>query len=334
MTNNTLFVFCSSLSTLLESGVPAERALRAAGRENPSSSLQKASNQAAELVSNGRSLTEALRAQNIFPSLLLQLVEAGERSGVLDRMLDELADFYAFRRRIRRSFLAAIAWPLIQYLLAILVLTIVAYVRRILNQSHAPVLMVPLIGYGIPLSALALFWLLGKSLGQIGVINRILLRLPLLGKVFLHRALARFHMVLSLMLEAALPVGEAVQRAFDAAGSNAFAKCGEKAVKSIEKGSTLTASLRETGMFSQSDLEILYTGEESGRIVEQLDLLARTHGEQAESCSSRLTVVASVVIWLAVATVLAYFIFSFFSEYLGRINRLAFLRCLVAHQIC
>jgi type II secretory pathway component PulF len=90
-------------------------------------------------------------------------------------------------------------------------------------------------------------------------------------------------------------------------------------VETIQRAGTLTEALRSTGLFPGEYLDIIAVAEESGKVSERLDWLSSHYAEKAESAMSMLATTIAVLIWLSVAVVIVFFIFTFFMRYIGGI---------------
>lgn len=319
-----LMSVCQTLATMLNSGVQIDRALTVAGEQSSSAQLRRALAHAAKRIESGSGLVESLQEQKVFSRLFLNLVEAGETTGALDRTLGELARLYELQHKLKMRFLGGITMPVLQYIFAVLVLALVPYVQGLLAAGPAnPSAMLPMLlgGYGIPIALVLSYFLILKPLGAARAFHEVVIHIPVLGGVARCLAVARFSLVLHLMYEAGVGLDESLDRSFRAAGNPAFATRGPRAAQIITDGGTLTQALRISGLFEREYLEVIAVGEETGKLSERLDWLASHYAHRSESAIATLTRAAAILIWCIVAGFIIYFIFKFFLQYVAIITR-------------
>lgn len=318
ISRKNLIWLSGTMRTMIDAGLPITRALEVLSGQAPGS-MGTALRRVRTRVDEGASLAEAFEAEGHFPELFLQLVDAGEASGTLERALGELARFYEFQQRQWRRFLSRIAWPVLQYCAAVLVISGTIYILNMIEGDPHGLLAGVLIGYGIPAGLIFLYRVVLRRVGATRPFHEIILMIPLLGQVTRRLALTRFSFVMYLMYEAGIPITEALQRALSATNNGAFAARAPAAVAAIERAGTLTDALRATGVFPREYVDIIAVAEESGKVSERLEWLSGHYAEKAESSMSTLASAIAILVWVAVATVIVYFIFKFYMRHIGNI---------------
>jgi len=248
-------------------------------------------------------------------------VDAGEQSGTLERTLHELSRYYEFQQRIWRHFLGQIFLPVMQYVAAVAVVALTMYILGFVAGeppwSPGTVL---LVGYGAPVGLVALYEVLVHGFGATRLCHEAILRIPVVGKVMEALALSRFSLVLYLMYEAGAPIMEGLRRAFEGTGNGAFAARAPKAVRTVQQAGSLTEAISSTGLFPQQYTDIMAVAEQSGKVSERLDWMARHYGERAEASMAALAAVIARLVWVVVAVVIISFIFKMFMRYVGAIE--------------
>ena len=316
LSRNQLAWFCRTLGSMLDAGLAVERALRSL-HSRASGRMKSVLQRVESGVGAGATLTEALERTGAFPDLFLRLVEAGEESGRLERILNELAEYYELQRRLWRGFLSQITVPAFEYVLAVAVMTFALYVLRALENPLGDPWVVLACGYGIPAALIAFYFLVLKPLGATRAMHEVLLRVPVLGGVVRSLALHRFSLVMQLSLEAGVSVTEAVQQAARATGNRAFEARGAGMADAIDQGADLTAAMTGSGLFPHEYMEIVAAAEESGKLSERFGWLASHHSDRAEHRLGLLAGAMGKLVWVAMAAVVVYFIFRVWSNYLG-----------------
>jgi type IV pilus assembly protein PilC len=313
---------CQSLSSLLDAGVQVSRALEVAAKQAGSPRLTKAVKDAAGRVDGGASLTGALRAQNCFPALFINLVEVGEKSGSMAEVFQELSRIYELKSRLWRRFLGQIAMPVFQYVAAVFVVSLARYIIGMIQDQPVSLWSGLIPGYGIPVVLIMSYFFFSKVLGGTRLFHEMLIRIPVLRAIFRAAALARFSLIWRLMLQAGFEAGAGLQQALEASGNAAFAARAGAAKLHLQKGDTFTDILSDTGLFPREYLEIVSIGEESGKLLEKLDWLVKEYTRRAEDALKVFTAAVAYLIWLMVACFIIYFIFTIFTGYISKISSL------------
>ena len=133
-----LAVVCRNLATMLYSGVPVARALQVAGRKGGDSLCREVFTDIAEQVRAGEELSDGMaRHGRRFPELVIDMVRLSEHSGALPEVLEHLAEHFDNIVALRRKFLSQITWPVIQFVAATGVVSLVIFVLGMLPGGEA-----------------------------------------------------------------------------------------------------------------------------------------------------------------------------------------------------
>src|SRR5262245_14319211 len=189
-------------------------------------------------LEQGDALEEALKEeQKLFPPLLVSLASVGERTGMLPEVFAELERYFLRQQQLRRQFFSQIAWPVTQFVLAVIVLSLLIFVLGQLTPATGPDgrpydplgmglrgasgALIFLAAVITPILAVfALYHLLARLLGGRAAMSRFLLRLPVLGPCLMALALARFCLALQLTTETGMSIGKALRLSLRATGNN------------------------------------------------------------------------------------------------------------------
>jgi type II secretory pathway component PulF len=284
---------------------------------------------AAELKS-GWNLRESLdRQPNVFPPLVVALTTVGEESGTLPEVMAEMEKYYVLQQRLQQDFWSQIRWPLLQLLVATLVIAMLILVLGSVKVADASGLK-PLdpLGFGLVgasgaiifLSAVAGAvvvllggcWLGRRLLGRSAWLEGFLLRVPLVGRCLRALAVTRFALALHLMLDSGVSVARALQLALLATDNAAFLAAYPKVEAGIQGGHGVAASLARARLFPQRFLGVIAVAEESGQLPEALRYQAAEYDEDSRRRLTLLTQVASGLVWLLIAVLLIATIFRMF----------------------
>lgn len=337
LSNKALAELCHRLAVETEAGIDIRRTWQreadsARGRIRPYFAGVR------DALGRGESLALALAGTGtIFPPMFLELVHVGEETGTLGRVMRRLERHYRRHVQAQRVFLAAIAWPMIELALAILVIGVLIWVLGEIarRQGGEPV---DMLGFGLTgtrglliytniIMAIALLigglvFAMRRGVLWTRALQRALIRLPGVGPCLEKLALARLAWALHLTLNVAIDLRRIVPLALRATQNDRYIRHTDQVVAAVTAGQPLAEALGRTGAFPPGFLDALAVGEESGQIVEATGRLANQYEQEAETAVHVLAVLAGVAVFVFVAAVLIWLIFRLYGSYLGTINDL------------
>jgi type IV pilus assembly protein PilC len=325
---DSLIDLCRSMRYSLASGRMPHDTMQLLATEGPRS-VRGVARRITRDLKSGWSLREAIEKQQAaFPPLFVALVAVGEEAGTLPEVLGELEKYYVLRQKMRRDFLQEIAWPVFQLLAAIAVIAGLIYISDIVRtRTGEPFdpLGFGLVGYEgakrfleVVLAAVVVsgftFWLLKRLLRRQALVERFLLRLPLVGPGLRAMVLARFCIALHSLLEAGLPVRKVLRLAFLASDHPAFTAALPRAEAALMQGNSITASLRAARVFPPDFLGRLAVAEDNGQLPDVLEHQAHELNERAGRRFIVLNRLTSWLVWLGVVVAIIFVIYHLFSE--------------------
>lgn len=335
-----LATLCRSLGTMLHSGVNLLKALKVVEQQQRTEFARQSLRQISDEVRKGTDLATALREQQpYFPDLLIEMVEVAERTGTLPEVLLGLADHYENLIRLRRTFLGAIAWPVLQLIAAIFIVAGLILVLGILagSQGGQPAfdpLGLGLFGvsgaltwlaycFGTAVALAMLYLLLTRGFRQAKAVHRVLLAVPVVGGCLRAFAIARFAWAYALTQQAGMDVKPSLEASLRATNNGAFIAAAPHILAAIMAGEEFTTALEITGLFPRQFLEMVRVGESSGTVPETLQRLSPQFEEQARRSLQALTSALGFLIWSLVALLIIVLIFRIFGSYVEMINKAA-----------
>jgi type IV pilus assembly protein PilC len=334
-----LIGLCRSLRHYLGAGLLLPQALRQQG-QRASASVRAVAERMAGRLEQGSGLHQVMRQEGgAFPPLMLSLVQVGERTGMLPEVFAELEKYYTRSQKLRQQFWSRAAWPLFQFVMAIVVLTGLIAVLGTFPVNQRPgapgydPLGLGLAGTGgaliflacvagLLLALLGGWWLIRRSLGGRARVDAFLLRQPALGPCLQALALQRFCLALRLTHETGMSIVEAIKLSLRATGNRAFEAQTDVATTLLREGEEVTTALTRTGLFPEDFLHILAVAEESGRLDEVLRHQADHYHEEAERRLTVLTALAGYGVWIAVGAVLIIAIFRLALSYFSMFDQI------------
>ncbi len=322
--------FTRQLATLIKAGVPLAEALGALAEQGDNKKLQMVLAEIRQKVNEGSSLADTLNAHpTIFPELYTNMVRSGEAAGNLDAVLARLADFLDAQQALRSKVSGALTYPIIMVLLGtvimgVLMVVVVPKITSIFQDMgktlpwNTAILIFASDLAGsywwalILLGALA-FWSYRRwsrrPKGR-AVMDRLRLRLPLLGPMVRFVAVARFARTLSTMLSAGVPVLTALEITKKVLNNTILEKVVEEARDAIREGESIATPLKRSGQFPSLMVHMVAVGERSGQLEAMLENVATAYEREVEGKVSRLTTILSPALIVGMALCVVFIVFS------------------------
>jgi len=331
--NQTLSTLCERVGVAFEVGLDPYRVFDREASHSRSLYSRKMRS-VADQVREGLSLSDAIKSQgNYFPPHFAEMLEGGEKSGRLDRILERLSVYYQQLADFRSIFFSSIVWPMIQLVLAILVVGLMIYIPAMLlpgaSMDQQDLIGIGLVGerglvtYSMIVGGVAMLvfaiYVLAQN-GYLSFLGEWVARLPWVGHNLRIFAEARFVQTLALTVEAGVSAAAAVDLSFRSAGTNQFMSKAEGAKQAISQGQEMHSVLADTHLFQRETVEVVELGEASGKLAEALDKHFRHLQRQVKAAVAKVTYFASAVIWILIALMLILIIVRVFSMYVNNLD--------------
>jgi general secretion pathway protein F len=295
-------------ATLIGSGIPLVQGLHALTEQVENPRLKSVLGQVRDHVNQGSSFADALRETDSFPDLYVSMVRAGEAGGALDTVLERLADYLESQVRLRNKVSSILIYPSVMFGFAMLVVGVLVTVvlpqitdlLTSLNQE-LPIYTRVIIDVSefarqwwwamLLLGVAALFAIRAAINTQAGRLfwDRLMLRMPVLGRTLRMLALSRFSRTLSTLLAGGLPIVRALDTARDVTNNVVLGAAIDAARDSITEGASIAGPLRASGEFPPMVTHMIEVGERSGQLEIMLAKVSDTYEEQVETTVTRLT---------------------------------------------
>lgn len=323
ISNTELSLFTRQLATLVRSGLPLDEALTAVSEQSESKRVKRTALGVRAGVVEGNTLAQSLNQfPNAFPTLFRATVEAGEQSGKLDYILERLAEYVERRQAMQQKVMLAAFYPAILTVVAIsvvmLLLTyVVPKVVEVFDSIDAtlPPLTRGLIAtsdflrdYGIFLLILlgvGLFVFKRLMRGQAfrRKIHRLVLRLPLIGRLVRGANTGRFTRTLGILFGSGVPILDALHIGTQVVTNLPMREAIEAAAIKVREGAGLSRSLAASKLFPPITVHLIASGESSGKLDEMLDRSAENQEREVETLIAALMGVFEPVLILAMGGV-------------------------------
>jgi len=297
-----LLLFTRQMHTLMRSGVPILRALRALQESATHAGLRELLDKLRAALDGGHELSQAMaRHEDVFDRFFVAMVRVGESTGQLSEVFDSLHAHLDFQRLMREQVAAALRYPkfvvgAMVVAISVINLFVIPAFAKVFDNLHAelPLMTRVLLGgsnfflahWPAMLAALVagvLAWrrALATPEGRLWW-DRWKLKLPIAGKVLRKGALARACRSLALVLKSGVPVLEGLQLAA-AVTENAYMEGAILGMRSaVEHGESVLAASGKAGIFTPIVLQMVMVGEESGTLAEMLDEVGALYEREVE----------------------------------------------------
>jgi len=305
-----LTLFTRQLSTLQDAGLPLLRSLKILEAQQKPGQLKAILAGVAEDVEGGTTLSDSMARQpKAFDRLYCKMVNAGEIGGVLDVILQRLANFLEKAQRLRRRVIGALIYPVVVIMVAVVIVTgimvfVIPKFQEIFNDFNVelPGLTVWLIGVSMwvagqqdgqtvpgaiwilcsPFFVFMFLTLIRKTGPGRAVTDILVLRVPVLGGMLRKTAVARFTRTLGTLISAGVPILEAIMITRDTSGNYVYEKALTKVHDSIREGETFAGPLRESKVCDSLVVNMIDVGEETGDLDMMLMKIADNYDEEVD----------------------------------------------------
>lgn len=303
-------LFTRQMATMMKAGVPLLPSFDIVGRGNPNPSANRLFNDIRQDVETGTSLSTAFRKHPLhFDHLYCNVVEAGEAAGILDTLMERLATHLEKTEAIKRKIKSAMMYPLSVIVVAFLVITVIMIFvipafQEVFTSFGADLPTPTLWVMSVSAFFVHYWWLVFSLMGGgayfflqawkrsprvQSVMDRVLLKLPIFGRLLHKACLTRWTRTLSTMFTAGVPLVEALDSVGGVAGNSVYREATERIKHEVATGTSLTAAMGNTHVFPSMVLQMCAIGEESGTIDHMLGKAADFYEQEFDEMVAGLS---------------------------------------------
>ena len=325
ITTKDIAIFSRQLATMMSAGVPMVQAFDIVGRGHNNPSMAEMILAIKADVEGGTSLTASLRKHPLyFDDLFCNLVEAGEQAGVLETLLDKIATYKEKTESLKAKIKKALFYPTAVIVVAILITSIIMIFvipqfKDLFSSFGAD--LPAFTRMVITLSDFVAGWwwaILGAVVGAVvfasnvwkrspkfrETMDRLLLKVPVIGSIMHKAALARFCRTTATMFAAGVPLVEALQSVAGATGSAVYGKAVLVMRDDVATGQSLQLAMRQQGLFPHMVIQMVTIGEESGALDDMLAKVADFYEEEVDNAVDALSSLLEPLIMVILGTVI------------------------------
>jgi len=304
-------IFNQQFVTLIRAGLPILKSLDLLAERLTDAKLMPYINAVREDVRKGVLLSEAFRAQTIFPKIYVTSVMAGEKSGSLVEVLERYIAYQKLALAVRKKVLVSLMYPCMLILLVIglivfLVTSVVPSFATLYSSMSARLPQITI--YLIAVGTTARGWIVAGAAGLAGLIalflwwsraeaarekiDRVKIRVPLFGDIWIKYQVAQFSRVLGTLLTGGIPLMQGLDTAAESLGTPLLRKTLEKAGRMVKEGQPLSTSLASTKIFPPLAVDMIEVGESTGALPAMLSSVAEFYEEDV---NTKMTAALSLI---------------------------------------
>jgi type IV pilus assembly protein PilC len=303
-------IFTRQLATMMKAGVPLVQSfdIVAEGLDNPT--MKDVVMSIKNEVASGTGLSLALeKYPQYFDELFVNLVASGETSGTLETMLDRVAVYKEKSEALKAKIKKAMTYPIAVVAVSLVVTALLlikvvpqfaetfasfgadlpAFTLFVLNISNFVQEWYLIIAVAIAAAVAAFKEGLKRSRSFVELVDRAMLKAPVIGDIVFNSVIARFARTLATTFAAGVPLVEALDSVAGAAGNTLYSKAIKQIRDDVTTGSTLFSSINATGLFPMMLLQMVSIGEEAGALDEMLEKVATFYEDAVDNSVDSLS---------------------------------------------
>jgi type IV pilus assembly protein PilC len=304
-----LVFFTRQLSTMFSAGLTIEKSIVNLMTEERHPRFKKTLAHIANDLKKGKSLSDSLAEHpGVFDNLFVALVNAGEISGSLHVVLEQLSDFLESMADTRRKVISALTYPVIVviFMIAILIGLMVGIVPRFADiyssfGARLPIQTRILLGVSevvsdnfiaftiMTIMGILIIWVFTLTTKGGLVFDAMKMRFPVLGQLHMDSTMTRFSKTFGILMGAGVPVLESLTHCQKVVGNRVVKKGIDDIMTMVKDGFAISVAMKKTGVFPSTMVQLVATGEETGEMDRLLERASYFYEKQVEAVVERLT---------------------------------------------
>jgi len=308
VSDKDIALFTRQFSVMIDSGLPLVQCIRILGMQQEKAGFQQVLLSVQKDVEAGLSLSDAMaKHPKVFDALYVNMIAAGETGGILDTILKRLSAYIEKIVKLKSSIKSALIYPGVVisvavtavFLLLWLVIPTFASLFEGLG-AELPLLTRIIIGLSNFIARFAIFIIILLGVIFYGIkkwydtppgrqfIDRLQLKLPIVGMLLQKIAIARFTKTLSTLISSGIPIMEGLEITSRAAGNVIFEQAILKIRKEVEAGKTMTQPMEDSGMFPTMVIQMINVGEQTGELDNMMERVAQFYEDEVDQSVANL----------------------------------------------
>lgn len=338
-----LTTFTRQLSTLQDAGLPILRSLRILEGQSKPGPLKNSLMGVIEDVESGNTLSEAMAKQpKAFDNLYVNMVKAGEAGGALEVILQRLAEFKEKSQSLKRKVKGAMVYPVAVITVATCIVGFIMYwiipkFKEIFNDFgvELPAITKTLIGMSdwvvsywfliptMPIALILIFKIIRKNRTGAYIIDRIALKIPIIGQIISKSTVARTCRTLGTLIASGVPILEALAIARDTAGNEVFRNAFDHIISAIREGEAMAVPLKEARIVDDLVVNMVDVGEETGALDNMLYKVADVYDEEVSMLVEGLVNLLEPLMVVVLGLIVGFIVIALFMPLVKLLNELS-----------
>ncbi|TAL01952.1 MAG: type II secretion system F family protein [Verrucomicrobia bacterium] len=341
--SKVLTTFTRQLATLVDAGLPLLRGLRVLEKQERNPTLKNIIGDLALAIEGGSTFSESLAQHpKVFNRLYVNMVKAGELGGVLEVVLNRLAEFMEKAQKIKGKVIAAMFYPIAVLVVAVAILIILmvkvvpqfktvfegmlegaqlpAFTRLVLGISEAVKDHI-LVTSGVLAVIVVIFLLFIRTKFGRRVWDKFKLKMPVVGPVVSKVAISRFTRTLGTLISSGVPILQALTIVKETAGNVIISGAVGAVHDSVKEGETITAPLEASGVFPPMVISMVDVGEQTGALPEMLLKIADNYDDEVDNAVAAMTSLLEPIMIVFLAVVVGSIVIAMFLPLIDLMNK-------------
>ncbi len=320
-----LIIFCRQISVMLESGITIIKAIHILEAKSTNPKTKVVYERIYESMQKGNSLSTAMKAQEVFPNILINMIEAGETGGIVEKNLAKMGEHFEKENKLNNKIKSAMMYPMILSIVAIvvvifLVTLVLPTFFELYEGQDLPVITQILVSFS---NILTKYWMI--VLGGVAIIGMCIpiicklkpvrfaidsfkLNGPVVGKLNRTIYSARCARGFATLYASGLDMIELLRMVSIIIGNVVIEEKFQDVIQKVSRGEYISTSLEDTAVFDPMFTSMVYIGEESGSIDTILDSAANYFDEEADAASTRLVSLLEPIMMIIMALVIGFIV--------------------------
>lgn len=331
VSSDSLIFYFRQMAFMLRAGLPVAQALELAAGQISSSRLNLAVRVMLKDIQSGQSLSAAMgKHQDVFSNMMCNLIVAGENTGELDVIMERLATHLEKRSALRKQMFTAMIYPAIVVVVAIGVATfmVVSIIPKFATFLQGQGKRLPAstqalidISAGIRenglqiivllIASMIALWLFYRTRQGRLLIDQLLLRLPVMGKLLINGSMAQMNWALSILLSSGVSIFDSLKITADLLGNRVYSNTLKKASDKVFSGHEMSVSIRHR-MLPPLVVQMTAVGERTGTLDHILQELGSYYEKLLETGIKRLTALIEPAMILLIGGMVGFVYYAFF----------------------
>ena len=314
--------FCKQFSAMIQAGISVGKGLNICAQQCDNSNLRKHLEHVHTLVGEGNTLSEAIKEEKIFPPILESLIECGEASGNLDRVLNKSVEHFDNQLGIRNKIKKALAYPCIVMVVVVIVVVILMVkvipgYMELMKETGAETpmatkiviavsnFMVEHIGLmGLMVLALVVLILLLKRIPAVQkLMDKISLKLPVFGDLNKKSISSTFASTMSMLVESGIPMLQAMEITKSVIDNHVADEELEMAINALRQGQSLYDAMSGSVIYPPIMYSMINIGEETGSLDDMLGKISAYFKEEVDIAVDNMTLLIEPMLTIVLAVI-------------------------------